>query len=67
MRPFRIGPEQNASFTDSVDHSHKGLAKKLTLKSGARRHGRLRQTEYSASSPGAARKNDAMAKQFADS
>ena len=27
--PFRVGPEQNASFSDSVDHSHTGLARKL--------------------------------------
>jgi phospholipase C len=29
VTPFRIGPEQNASFLDSVDHTHKGLARKL--------------------------------------
>ena len=31
VQPFRIGPEQNASFQDSVDHSHKGLASKLDV------------------------------------
>ena len=30
-QPFRIGPEQNATYTDSVDHSHKGLAKKIDV------------------------------------
>ncbi len=31
VQPFRIGPEQNSTFIDSVDHSHKGLAKKLDV------------------------------------
>src|ERR1700739_4136089 len=26
VQPFRVGPEQNASYKDSTDHSHKGLA-----------------------------------------
>jgi phospholipase C len=34
VTPFRIGPEQNASFVDSVDHSHAGLAKKLHVVDG---------------------------------
>jgi phospholipase C len=34
VTPFRIGPEQNASFVDSVDHSHPGLAKKLHVLDG---------------------------------
>lgn len=32
--PFRVGPEQNASFSDSVDHSHTGLARKLHVVDG---------------------------------
>jgi phospholipase C len=32
LHPFRIGPEQNATVVDSVDHSHAGLAKKLDVK-----------------------------------
>ncbi len=39
-RPFRIGPEQNATFTDSVDHSHKGLAKKIDVGPYLRLYGR---------------------------
>ena len=35
VQPFRIGPEQNATVIDSVDHSHKGLATKLHVTSGA--------------------------------
>ncbi len=34
VQPFRIGPEQNATFTDSGDHSHIGLAKKLNVTNG---------------------------------
>lgn len=41
VQPFRIGPEQNATFVDSVDHSHVGLAHKLDVKNGVHRHGRL--------------------------
>ena len=31
VQPFRIGPGQNASVVDSVDHSHTGLASKLNV------------------------------------
>ena len=34
VQPFRIGPEQNATFVDSVDHSHKGLVRKLHVTEG---------------------------------
>ena len=34
VAPFRIGPEQNATFVDSVDHQHPGLAKKLHVVNG---------------------------------
>jgi phospholipase C len=34
VQPFRIGAEQNASFVDSVDHSHVGLARKLHVVDG---------------------------------
>jgi len=34
VQPFLIGPEQNATFVDSVDHSHTGLAKKLHVVDG---------------------------------
>ena len=30
-QPFRIGPEQNSSVEDSVDHSHTGLAVKINV------------------------------------
>jgi phospholipase C len=35
VEPFRMGPMENATVVDSVDHSHKGLATKLHLVDGA--------------------------------
>ena len=34
VQPFRLGPAQNATVTDSVDHSHTGLAAKLRVVDG---------------------------------
>ena len=31
VQPFRIGPDQNSSVVDSVDHSHTGLARKINV------------------------------------
>ncbi len=31
VQPFLIGPRQNATFADSTDHSHKGLARKIDV------------------------------------
>jgi phospholipase C len=31
VQPFLIGPAQNATFADSTDHSHTGLAKKIDV------------------------------------
>ncbi len=47
VQPFRIGPQQNATFMDSVDHSHTGLAKKLDVVYGAARMDGFSQDEYS--------------------
>ena len=41
--PFRIGPEQNSSVVDSVDHSHTGLAKKIHVVNGVAADGQVRQ------------------------
>jgi phospholipase C len=46
VRPFRIGPQQNATFLDSVDHSHKGLAAKLDVVDGTPRMDRFAESEY---------------------
>src|SRR5208282_3505014 len=34
VKPFRLGPSENSTFVDSVDHSHTGLAAKLHLVDG---------------------------------
>lgn len=47
VRPFRIGPEQNATFVDSADHSHKGLARKLHVTQGVAAMDGFAADEYS--------------------
>ncbi len=37
VQPFLVGPAQNASFKDSTDHSHKGLAAKIDVADEGRR------------------------------
>jgi phospholipase C len=46
VRPFRIGPKENATFVDSVDHSHKGLAAKLDVVDGTPRMDGFAADEY---------------------
>ncbi len=31
VQPFLLGPQQNSTFNDSVDHSHTGLARKINV------------------------------------
>ncbi len=65
VTPFRIGPEQNSTFVDSVDHSHTGLAKKIDVKNGVATMDGYAADEYTrfAGKGGAA--NIAMGTQFA--
>ncbi|MEA5505842.1 alkaline phosphatase family protein [Halotia wernerae UHCC 0503] len=65
VQPFRIGPEQNATVVDSVDHSHTGLATKLHVVDGKPQMDQFAYQEYTrfASKGGAA--NIAEGKQFA--
>jgi len=66
-QPFRIGPEQNATFLDSVDHSHKGLAKKLDVGSdGVPRMDAFAATEYGRFVASGGAKSASMAKNYAD-
>ena len=44
VQPFLVGPAQNASFKDSTDHSHKGLAAKLDVQGGVRENGQVRRS-----------------------
>lgn len=46
VRPFRIGPEENATFADSTDHSHKGLAEKLDVVGGVPKMDGFAKDEY---------------------
>jgi phospholipase C len=46
VQPFLIGPSQNASFVDSVDHSHEGLAAKLHVVDGVPRMDGFSADEY---------------------
>ena len=50
VHPFRLGPQQNASVMDSVDHSHKALAKKLDVMDGNPRMDGFAQAEFSGKS-----------------
>ncbi|WP_174291980.1 phospholipase C [Sphingomonas bacterium] len=45
-RPFRLGPAQNATVMDSVDHSHTGLARKLHVVDGTPRMDGFAQIEF---------------------
>jgi phospholipase C len=47
VQPFRIGPDQNATFADSTDHSHTGLAVKLDTVYGQPRMDGFALDEYS--------------------
>jgi len=49
VQPFLIGPQQNATFADSTDHSHTGLAEKLDVNpaTGVAAMDKFGQDEYS--------------------
>ncbi len=64
VRPFRIGPAQNASFQDSTDHSHKGLAAKLDVVDGVARMDKFAEVEFRRYARGGD-KAEKMATQFA--
>jgi phospholipase C len=46
LQPFRVGPEQNATFKDSTDHSHKGLAAKLDVADGVAKMDKFAEVEW---------------------
>ena len=65
VTPFRIGPDENATFSDSVDHSHTGLAAKLHVTDGHAAMDRFAAVDYArVASKGGAGPN-AMGNQFA--
>ena len=46
VSPIRLGPEQNASVVDTVDHSHTGLPRKLHVVDGVPRMDGFAEQEY---------------------
>ena len=67
VAPFRLGPGQNATVMDSVDHSHRGLAAKLAVKDGVPRMTGFAQVEYNGKTRGnVTAASDARGKQFAN-
>ncbi|MGD1075874.1 MAG: alkaline phosphatase family protein, partial [Thermodesulfovibrionales bacterium] len=46
VEPFRIGPQQNSTVVDSVDHSHTGLATKLNIVNGVPQMDKFAYDEY---------------------
>ena len=65
VEPFRIGPEQNATVVDSVDHSHLGLARKLHAVGGAAAMDGFAADEYARYARKGGTANEAMGRQFA--
>jgi len=60
--PFRIGPQQNATFVDSVDHTHPGFAAKLDVVDNTAKMDGFARDEYTRF---ASRGDAAMGTQFA--
>ena len=65
VEPFRIGPKQNATVVDSVDHSHPGLARKLHVVNGAAAMDGFAADEYERYARKGGTANEAMGRQFA--
>ena len=64
VRPFLLGPAQNATVGDSVDHSHSGLAAKLRVVDGKPTMAGFAQDEFGGKAKTAA--TEARARQFAN-
>ena len=65
VTPFRIGPEQNATVVDSVDHSHPGLARKLHVTNNVPAMDGFAADEYGRFAHRGGAENEAMGTQFA--
>lgn len=70
VQPFRIGPDQNSSVIDSVDHSHTGLATKIDVDptTGVAKMDKFAYDEYHKYAPNisATAANQAKGKQFSN-
>ncbi len=65
VQPVRLGPEQNSTVVDSVDHSHTGLAFKMHLTGATPAMDMFAQSEYSRYAGRGGPANIAMGKQYA--
>lgn len=65
VKPFRIGPDENSSVMDSVDHSHKGLAAKLDVVNGAAQMDQFASEEYNRFAGKGGAVNNAKGTQYA--
>ena len=64
VRPFLLGPAQNGTIVDSVDHSHTGLAAKLRVVDGKPTMAGFAQDEFGGKARTAS--NEARGRQFAN-
>ncbi|MGB3583709.1 MAG: alkaline phosphatase family protein, partial [Roseiarcus sp.] len=65
VRPFRVGPEENATIKDSTDHSHPGLAAKMDVKNGVAQMDKFAFVEWYRYAHSGSAQGEAMGKQFA--
>ena len=65
VQPFRIGPDQNSTVVDSVDHSHTGLATKINVGNGGPQMDRFAYDEYYRFAKNGGTANNAKGTQFA--
>lgn len=64
VQPFGVGSQQNATFVDSVDHSHTGLATKIDVVNGVAKMDGFAADEYNRYATGTAA-GEAKGTQFA--
>ena len=65
VQPFRIGPKQNATVVDSVDHSHTGLSTKIHVVDGKPQMDQFAYDEYKRFASKGGENNIAQGKQYA--
>ncbi len=65
VQPFLVGPHENASFKDSTDHSHKGLAAKMDVQDGVARMDKFAEVEWRKYASYGSEKGEKMGTQFA--
>jgi len=65
VQPFLVGTAQNASFKDSTDHSHKGLAAKLDVQDGVAKMDKFAEVEWRKYASSGSQKGEKMGTQFA--